>query len=369
MNIAIFSESFLPIKTGVAKFTYELCRNLKKRGHNVILITGDFNVNYNFEFEVIKIGKIGKIYANGSYTYFMIKEPISFYRKLKEILNDYKIQIFHNQGPLGPPFSVLSSYFAKKSKKHILTVGTFHSKQMKISNSLKIYSKFVKKFINYNDILTAPSLSTANEMKNLFNVEVKVVPNGIDLEKFNESKGKIDFLDNDKFKILYVGRLDYRKGIDILLKAFEIINNEKFELIVVGNGPYKNLVLEYMNRFKNIKLFDNVDDENLVKFYNSADICVFPARGGEAFGIVLLEAFACSKPVICSNIEGYNEVANNECALFFNPENYNELSHLIMKIYEDENLRKKISYNAKRRAEEFSWDRVIEMFENIYFTS
>ncbi|MEO0203186.1 MAG: glycosyltransferase family 4 protein [candidate division WOR-3 bacterium] len=366
MNIAIFSESFLPLKTGVAKFTYELAYHLRKRNHNVILITGEFGLNYNFDFEVIKIGKIFKVYANGSYTYFILENPISIYEKLKNVLKLYKIEIFHNQGPLGPPFSILSSYFAKRINKDIKTIGTFHSKQMKISKSLKLYSKFAKKFINYNDVLTAPSLSTANEMKLLFNVNVQVIPNGIDLNKFNISKGKLKELENDKYKILFVGRLDYRKGIDILLKAFELINNENMELIIVGNGPYKNLVLKYKKKLKNIKLFDNVDDEKLVLFYNSSDVCVFPTRGGEAFGIVLLEAFACSKPVICSNIDGYNEVANTNCALFFNPEDYIELSECLMKLYSDENLRNFLSKNAINRALEFSWDKVILEFEKLY---
>lgn len=366
MNIAIFSESFIPLKTGVAKFTYELAYHLKKRKHNVILITGDFGVDYNFDFEVIKIGRISKIYANGSYTYFILENPLSFYRKLKDILNSYKIEIFHNQGPLGPPFSILSSYFTKKINKNIKTIGTFHSKQMKITNSIKLYSKFAKKFIHYNDVLTAPSLSTANEMKFLFNVNVQVIPNGIDLNKFNPNKGKIKELENNKFKILFVGRLDYRKGVDILIKAFEIINNKDMELIIVGNGPYKSLVLKYKEKFENIKIFENVEDEELVKFYNSADVCVFPTRGGEAFGIVLLEAFACSKPVICSNIDGYNEVANNDCALFFSPENYYELSECILKIYKDNEFKEKLSKNAFKRALEFSWDEIILKFEKLY---
>jgi len=363
VRIAIFSESFLPLKTGVAKFTYDLCYHLKKRGHNVILITGDFGINYNFDFEVIKIGKISKIYANGSWTYFILENPILFYKNLKKILNDYKIEIFHNQGPLGPPYSVLSSYFVKKINKNIRTIGTFHSKQMKITFGLKLYSKFVKKFINYNDILTAPSKSTANEMKEIFNVNSIIIPNGINLDKFKANSKEIE---NNSFKILYVGRLDYRKGCDILLKAFEKINNNKLELWIVGNGPYKRIVLEYMEKYKNIKLFENVEDEKLINFYNNCDICVFPTRGGEAFGIVLLEAFACGKPVICSNIDGYNEVAKENCALFFKNSDYEDLAKKILLLYNDKSLREKLSKNAIQRAKNFDWNKIVLEFEKVY---
>ncbi|MEO0223877.1 MAG: glycosyltransferase family 4 protein [candidate division WOR-3 bacterium] len=363
MKIAIFSESFLPLKTGVAKFTYDLCYYLKKRGHDVILITGDFGINYNFDFEVVRIGKISKIYANGSWTYFILQNPISFYENLKKVLNYYKIEIFHNQGPLGPPYSVLSSFFAKKINKNIKTIGTFHSKQMKITTSLKLYSNFVKKFINYNDILTAPSKSTANEMKYIFNVNPIVIPNGINLEKFNCNCKKFE---DNSFKILYVGRLDYRKGVDILLKAFEKINNDKFELWIVGSGPYKKIVLEYIEKYKNIKLFENVEDEELVNFYSNCDICVFPTRGGEAFGIVLLEAFACGKPVICSNIDGYNEVANEDCALFFKNMDYEDLANKILLLYNNKNLREKLSKNALQRAKNFDWNKIVLEFEKTY---
>jgi glycosyltransferase involved in cell wall biosynthesis len=234
---------------------------------------------------------------------------------------------------------------------------------MKITIGLKLYSKFVKKFINYNDILTAPSKSTANEMKALFNVNAFVIPNGINLEKFRCNSKK--FQDNS-FKILFVGRLDYRKGPDILLKAFEKINNNEFELWIVGNGPYKKLVIKYMEKYKNIKLFDNVEDEELINFYNNCDTCVFPTRGGEAFGIVLLEAFACGKPVICSNIDGYNEVANENCALFFKNMDYEDLAKKILLLYNDKNLREKLSENAFQRAKNFDWNRIVLEFEKIY---
>lgn len=113
----------------------------------------------------------------------------------------------------------------------------------------------------------------------------------------------------------------------------------------MGDGPYKKIILEYVEKYKNIKLFENVEDEELINFYNNCDICVFPTRGGEAFGIVLLEAFACGKPVICSNIDGYNEVANENCALFFKNMDYEDLAQKILLLYNDKNLREKLSEN------------------------
>ncbi len=373
MRVVIFSESFLPLRTGVAKFTYELADNLHRRGHDVILITGDFEDHRDYPFRVIRLGKVGKVYANGSYTWFIKASPLKLRRVLKEIHNEKPIDVFHNQGPLGPPLSMLSAYIMKTVDDKVLRVGTFHSKRMGNPGPLKWVAPLLSIPMKVHHVLTAPSRSTAREMEELFGVDVRVVPNGVDNRYFNENVPPYEPLMDGKRNVLFVGRFDERKGVDVLLWAWERVSGvvNDVRLVLVGDGPLRGMVEEYRNKLGNIVVFDDIPmgDERLPRIYRSAEFCVFPAKGGEAFGIVIVEAFLSGKTAIVSDIEGYNEVACPQCALLVPPQDEEALSEAVLKLLSDENLLGRLSRNALGRGKEFSWDNVIRIFEGIYTSS
>ncbi len=369
MRIVIFSESFLPLRTGVAKHTYELALNLHRRGHEVILITGNFEGD-EYPFRVVKIGDVGRVYANGSYTYFIKASPFKLKKVLSEIHSERPIDAFHNQGPLGPPLSMLSALMMKKVDSKVVRVGTFHSKRMGSPGPLKWISPALSYLIRQHHFLTAPSRSTAREMEELFGVSVRVVPNAIDTSYFNPSVPPYGPLMDGKRNVLYVGRFDERKGVDVLVRAWNKVSalRDDVRLVMVGDGPLRGLVEDYRKRLGNIVIFDDIPmgDERLPMIYRSSDFCVFPAKGGEAFGIVILEAFASGKTAVVSDIEGYNEVACPECALLVPPEDEDALSEAILKLLGDEELLKGLSQKALQRGLEFSWDRVVRQFEELY---
>ncbi len=107
-------------------------------------------------------------------------------------------------------------------------------------------------------------------------------------------------------------------------------------------------------------------DERLPMIYRTSDFCVFPAKGGEAFGIVIIEAFASGKTAVVSDIDGYNEVACGDCALLVPPDNPDALAQSILRLLEDGDLLQRLSRAALGRGREFSWDRVVEQFESLY---
>ena len=369
MRIVIFSESFLPLRTGVAKHTYELALNLHKRGHEVILITGDFE-GEDYPFRVIKIGKVGRVYANGSYTYFIKASPFKLKKVLSRIHSEKPIDAFHNQGPLGPPLSMLSALMMKRVDSRVVRVGTFHSKRMGSPGPLRLVAPALSYLIKQHHFLTAPSRSTAREMEELFGVSVQVVPNAIDTSYFNPSVPPYRPLMDGRRNVLYVGRFDERKGVDTLMEAWEKVSSafSNVRLVMVGDGPLRDLVEEYRKRLHNIVVYDDIPmgDERLPMIYRSSDFCVFPAKGGEAFGIVILEAFASGKTAVVSDIEGYNEVACPECALLVPPEDSVALSRAISKLLMDDALLRRLSEKALQRGMEFSWDRVVKQFEELY---
>ncbi|NPA80633.1 MAG: glycosyltransferase family 4 protein [Thermotogae bacterium] len=374
MRILIFSESFLPLRTGVAKFTYELALNLHKRGHDVVVLTANFPDIPSTPFPVETVGEAGRIYANGSFTWFIKAPPWAVFRKFKEVIGRYGVEVFHNQGPLGPPYSMLSAHFVERIDPKIRRVGTFHSKRMRPTTTFKLLGRLLSPLVRRHHVLTAPSKSTAEEMESLLHLRgVRVVPNAVDTDVFRPDNPPLPDLQDGRKTALFVGRLDERKGIDTLMEAWRRLNGagdfrRAHKLVVVGDGPLKGHVLDVAEETGNVLLYDNVPmgDPNFPRFYTSADFAVFPAKGGEAFGIVILEAFASGRPVIISDIPGYNEVATPETALLVPPDSPEGLARAMARMFSDDEMRRRMGERALTRAREFSWDSVIGRFLDLY---
>ncbi len=375
MRILVFSESFLPLKTGVAKFTYELAYHLTRRGQEVVLLTGNFEGMPDVPFPVERVGEVGKVYANGSFTWYIKEWPWKVYGKFKEVIGKYGITVFHNQGPLGPPYSMLSTTFVSRIDPRIRRVGTFHSKRMDPGLTFKVAGRILSPLVKAHHVLTAPTRSTAREMEEIFGISgVKVVPNAVDTSVFRPDLSPLPEIADGRKTALFVGRLDVRKGVDTLMDAWDILSErlegfrDRYKLVVVGNGPLKDRVVDAVKRHGNVMLYDNVPmgDPDFPRFYTSSDFAVFPAKGGEAFGIVLLEAFASGRPVVVTDIPGYNEVATPETALFVPPDDPEPLSRAIERMFLDDDLRVSMGRKALERSHLFSWDAVIDRFLELY---
>ena len=375
MRVLVFSESYLPLRTGVAKFTYELAYHLNRRGYDVVLLTGNFEGVPPAPFPVETVGSVGKVYANGSFTWFIKEYPHRVYGKFKEVIERYGITVFHNQGPLGPPYSMLSPLFVSRIAPSVRRVGTFHSKRMRLDLSFRMVGRALSPLVRLHHVLTAPSRSTAREMEELFGIEgVRVVPNAVDTSVFRPDLPPLPALADGRRTALFVGRLDERKGVDTLMEAWGILSERmedfgrRYKLVVVGNGPLRERVLEAVERYGNVLLYDNVPmgDPDFPRFYTSSDFAVFPAKGGEAFGIVILEAFASGRPVVVTDIPGYNEVATPDTALFVPPDDPLALSGAMERMFSDDDLRERMGRRAYARSQSFSWDAVIDRFVEIY---
>ncbi|MBA3047575.1 glycosyltransferase family 4 protein [Patescibacteria group bacterium] len=181
-------------------------------------------------------------------------------------------------------------------------------------------------------------------------------------------------LDN-KLVLLTVGRLVKRKGVDKVLESLPPVLKKKPNLIyvILGNGPeIGNLKLEIGNwkLEKNVILITDADDESRNAWYKICDIFIMPARNikgdFEGFGIVYLEANLAGKPVIAGNSGGARDaVENGVNGLLVNPEDINEISNAIIKLAQDENLRKKLGEQGRERSiREFSWEKQAEKIYN-----
>tara|TARA_Y100000294_G_scaffold138032_1_gene131206 strand:- start:31 stop:738 length:708 start_codon:yes stop_codon:yes gene_type:complete len=193
-----------------------------------------------------------------------------------------------------------------------------------------------------------------------------IIPNGIDLEHFSPHASPIDRFCDGKINILFVGRLEKRKGLNHLLNAYRQVKGEfpNSRLIIVGPGT--RLRRKYEKQIRRDSLEDVVfvgyaTYDELPSYYKTADIFCSPATGRESFGIVLLEAMAAGKPIVATNIDGYASVlTHGEEGLLAPPEDEKGLAQALISLMADESLRRQMAAKGVFTASEYSWDKVAQ---------
>ncbi|MCK4968427.1 MAG: glycosyltransferase family 4 protein [Candidatus Aenigmarchaeota archaeon] len=177
--------------------------------------------------------------------------------------------------------------------------------------------------------------------------------------------------------ILFVGGLDqphYFKGVNILLSAFVQIKKKivDSQLIIIGEGDLKQQYIALANQLgirQQVTFAGSVSSEKLVDYYNSANLLVLPSIDrSEAFGLVLLEAMACAKPVIASNLPGVRTVVEEgKNGLLVRPGQVDDLAKKILIVLSDESLQKQYgNYGYQLVQQKYQWSVIAQQLERIY---
>ena len=228
-------------------------------------------------------------------------------------------------------------------------------------------------------LIVTISKYSLEKIENYYGVDaakVRIVPNGVDPEKFKPLEDreavKRQFGLGDDPCVLFVGSLIPRKGLPFLVEAAEKIvkkySGTKF--VIVGEGPLKNQLLsnlETANLSGNFKFLGNVKEDMLTALYNCADVFALPSIQ-EGQGIVLLEAQASAKPVVAFDVGGVNEaVRNGETGLLVKRGSSEELADALLKLLSDKALREKMGASGRRFVtENFTWDICAQKMLNVY---
>ncbi len=221
------------------------------------------------------------------------------------------------------------------------------------------------------------SLQKIKQFYNVDEAKVRIVPNGVDPEKFkpteNQEAAKRQFGLGNEPCVLFVGSLIPRKGLPFLVEAAKKIVKEQREtrFLIVGEGPLKKQLansIEAADLSGNFKFLGNLKGDVLPAAYNCADVFVLPSIQ-EGQGIVLLEAEACATPVVAFDIGGVNEaVRNGETGLLVKRGNAEELADAVLKLVSDKVMREKMGANGRRFvAENFTWDLCAQKMLQVYF--
>jgi glycogen(starch) synthase len=215
------------------------------------------------------------------------------------------------------------------------------------------------------------------ESVSLFNLpeeKVDITPNGVNPSEWRGTAFPVDrsrYASPQEKIVLYVGRMVYEKGPQVLLEAAtRLANRTDVKFIFVGEGPIKPQLLVRAREagLGNKTFFTGfIEDKELKLLYQLADVIVFPSLY-EPFGIVALEGLASKKPVIASNVGGFSEIIKHgETGILVPPNNPDSLASAILKLVVSPDYCRNIGDNGRRIVEEqYSWQKIAKKTLEIY---
>ncbi|MHA1147594.1 MAG: glycosyltransferase family 4 protein [Promethearchaeota archaeon] len=303
---------------------------------------------------------------------------LEFLKYTRKILREN--DVIHIWVPFYPInlFVIIIKLLFFKKKKLILAMDTFPGYSFKLSSKLdpifKIFYKTVGKIIfstaNYINIY-AKSLETYAIKASVPKKKIVVTPTGIDLiqNKSDKNIRKELSIGAEKKIILYVGLINKRKGVDLIIKtAYKLRDNKDIVFILVGDGVLREKAERVV---KKLKIHDNFiftgTQLDVYNYYNQSDVFLLPSRG-EGLAGVLMEAMVYRLPIITSNIAGTQDlVINGYNGFLCKTEDYKEYALRIIELLNNEDLREKFKDNSLRIIKEkFLWSNNIFHFKKLY---
>jgi len=366
MKIALVSPYDFAYPGGVVNHIMSLGSHLAQMGHEVKFIAPASSPITTLGDRFIHIGKPRAIPVSGSVARVTISPWLS--TKITEMLEKEKFDIVHLHEPLMP---MLCTTVLRMSR--TANVGTFHAFNGKGYSIAKPFGPILfKRWFSKLDGHVAVSKPAKKFVNKYFPADYNVIPNGIDTRHFSPNVAPIDELCDGKLNILFVGRLEKRKGADYLLKAYEQVKRDipNSRLIIVGpgtrlRGKYEKQVKKHS--LKDVVFVGYTNYEELPRYYKTADVFCAPATGWESFGIVLLEAMAVGKPIVASNIDGYASILTHGAeGLLVPPKDEKSLAQALTSLLNDEELRQKMGAKGILKAKEFDWENVARRVEALY---
>ncbi len=367
MKIALVSPYDFAYPGGVANHISSLERQLTRMGHEVKVIAPASRAVSTFGDRFIPIGKPRPIPSSGSITRVTISLRLA--STIKAVLSQEKFDIIHLHEPFMPMLCSAVLRFSNTAN-----IGTFHACDGRPGYSFgrPISTIMLNRRLHKLDGKIAVSKPAMDYASKYIPGYYNIIPNGIDLEHFSPDVSPIEEFCDGKQNILFVGRLERRKGLNYLIKAYQQVKQEipNSRLIVVGPGT--RLRKKYEKWVRRSGLGDVVfvgyaSYTELPRYYKTADIFCAPAISRESFGIVLLEAMAVGKPVVATNIDGYaSVVTHGEDGLLAPPKDSRGLAQALISVMSNEALRQQMGTRGRLTADKYSWEQIARRVFDYY---
>ncbi len=370
MKIVQLTPYFYPHLGGVESHVLELSKQLKKKGHEVLVVTT--KLEGTKERSVVEGVPVKRVEP------LTIKFSTPIIPDLSKSLMKEDFDILHSHSP--PP---IMSFFGLRSakKKDVPFVLTYHC-DLEIPH---IFGPFIVSL--YKRTMGTYTVSQADKIITTTNTygatsrvvwqeDADIIPNAVDTDRFNPNndggwvREKLN-LDEDEKLVMYVGRIVYHKGLEYFVRSAKHLGPDVKHLLV-GTGDFRpelERIIEEEDIEDKVLFAGRVPNKDLPDYYAAADVCVLPSVSRlEAFGIVALEAMASGTPVIVSDIPGVREViVEGKHGLLSEPMNSKDLAGKIRTILTNPKLAEKMGKNGRKRVvNKFTWEKVADDIMEVY---
>ena len=364
MKIAMVSPYDFTWPGGVTAHVAQLARELGRSGHEVqVLAPHSPSRECQDSDLLVPLGRSVPLPSGGS----IARVSLSWWlcRKVRALLAREQFDIIHLHEPMAPILPLCVLEYSKTV--NVGTFHAFHSRQHLYRFTHPIIKRWQQRL--HGNIAVSPAAQ--RYVYKTFPGDYKIIPNGIDVDHFSQKAAPWPEYQDGKTNILFVGRLERRKGLRYLLEAFSRLKWDlpNIRLLVVGPGnpdqeSYR--VLSSRN-LQDVVFLGKVPYEDLPRYYASADIFCSPATGAESFGIVLLEAMAAGKPVVASSIEGFRGlVRDGEDGLLFPRKDSEALANALELLVRQPELRRQLGGNGRLASQKYRWEVVAGQVEEYY---
>ncbi len=305
------------------------------------------------------LGQTIPIPVNGSIAR-MAPHPAGAYRT-RRALHRNRFDVIHLHEPLAPSVTIPALLLHCAP-----TVATFHAAGER--TPYRWFGAPARRLARRIDASVAVSEAAAELVHRRLGMSCTVLYNGIDLERFEPGRR-----DGRSRSVLFLGRHEKRKGLDVLLEAMAELP-EDVSLLIGGTGPDSARLRDRYRGDPRVVWLGHVSEATKLELLHRSSVFCAPSHHGESFGVVLLEAMAAGLPVVASDLPGYRELSNNAtAAMLVPPGDPAALAHELNRVLSDDHLADSLRTAGLHQARRFSLDglaeRYIEIYEDLLVTA
>lgn len=351
---------------GVQEHVRALQAELLERGYDAKIITPQPRDSEDLDLpNVIFVGTSTDL-RSPTHTSIQISASVNG-DKIEQMLAREQFDILHFHEPWIPD---LSRQILTRS--NAINIATFHAKipETLMSRSIvKVVTPYMKSVLKYFHLYTAVSESAVEYARTLTDDPITIVPNGIDLAAYHQPAKRP--LPKGLKSILYIGRLERRKGLKYLLQAYKILaaGDPNVRLIIAGDGPDREkleLLTEDL-KLPNVEFLGYISEQKKHELLAEADLFCSPAVFGESFGIVLLEAMATGLVTVAGNNSGYRDLMSGLGALsIVDPHDAEEFARRLHLLLNEPRLRALWQAWAVEYVKQYSYKNIVDEYEKLY---
>jgi phosphatidylinositol alpha-mannosyltransferase len=372
MRIAMVSPYDFPYPGGVTKHITNLAETIRRQGHQVSIIAASSQAAEMIPPDVIRISSfVVPVPYSGSVARISFSPWLS--HRVRALLQQETFDVVHLHEPTTPTLPWAVSGQMRKLTPKTALVGTFHAYRESSSFPYSFAWPIFGRVINRLDERIAVSPAARDYISAAFPGSYRVIPNGVDVGLFGNSRLLPLPQFSNGLNILFVGRLEPRKGFHYLIRAYALVKTilPQTRLLVVG--PYTaedRLPFEQELRrqgLTDVHFIGYVPEPELARYYQNSHVLCAPSTGFESFGMVLLEAMAAGTPIVASDIIGYRSVVNHQVeGLLVPPRDIDALADALIYLLQHPELRQAMGRRGQATACHYNWDQVANRVLDCY---